>query len=59
MNEHCRHWFEVHSADDFSSPLECMNAFMRYVSEGGMEENRPKATLQTYVLVRYAKNNIR
>lgn len=53
MNEHCRHWFEAHSADDFSSPLECMNAFMRYFSEGGTEENRPKATLQTYVLVKY------
>lgn len=26
---------------------------MRYFSEGGTEENRPKATLQTYVLVKY------
>lgn len=29
---------------------------MRYVSEGGTEENRPKATLQTYVLVKYNRD---
>lgn len=53
MNNHCNQWFSEHKAEEFSSPLACMNAFMQYVAEGGTEENRPKATLQTYVLAKY------
>lgn len=53
MSEHCRQWFAAHKASDFDSPLSCINAFMCYVAEGGSEEMRPNATVQTYVLARY------
>ncbi len=53
MSEHCRQWFDAHKASDFASPLACMNAFMSYVAEGGAEETRPNATVQTYVLAKY------
>lgn len=53
MTRHCEQWFASHQAEDFSSPLDCMNAFMQYVAEGGNIENRPQATMQTYVLAKY------
>ena len=53
MTEHCERWFAAHQASDFASPLDCMNAFMCYVAEGGAAENRPNATVQTYVLAKY------
>ncbi len=53
MTQHCEQWFSTHRAEDFSSPLDCMNAFMQYVAEGGSTENRPQATMQTYVLAKY------
>ena len=53
MTEHCEHWFAEHQASDFASPLDCMNAFMHYVAEGGTTESRPNATVQTYVLAKY------
>ena len=53
MSSHCKDWFESHDIKDFNSPLDCMNAFMEYVASGGTSENRPKATLQTYVLAKY------
>ena len=53
MTQHCIDWFSSHHAEDFSSPLDCLNAFMQYVADGGREENRPNATMQTYVLARY------
>ena len=53
MTRHCEQWFAAHKAKEFSSPLDCMNAFMQYVAEGGSTENRPQATMQTYVLAKY------
>ena len=53
MTQHCEQWFASHQAEAFSSPLDCMNAFMQYVAEGGNAENRPQATMQTYVLAKY------
>lgn len=53
MTQHCEQWFAAHKSKDFSSPLDCMNAFMQYVAEGGSTENRPQATMQTYVLAKY------
>ena len=53
MTQHCEAWFASHGAADFDSPLDCMNAFMQYVAEGGHTENRPQATMQTYVLAKY------
>lgn len=53
MTQHCEAWFGTHRAADFDSPLDCMNAFMQYVAEGGNRENRPQATMQTYVLAKY------
>ena len=53
MTEHCEAWFRAHQASDYASPLDCMNAFMQYVAEGGTTENRPRATMQTDVLAKY------
>ena len=53
MTQHCEAWFAAHQAETFPSPLACMNAFMRYVAEGGHTESRPQATMQTYVLAKY------
>ncbi len=53
MSSHCKYWFDNHDINDFKTPLDCMNAFMKYVAEGGTHENRPTATLQTYVLAKY------
>ncbi len=53
MSSHCEAWFKSHKREDFSSPLECLNAFMAYVANDGIKENRPKATIQTYVLAKY------
>lgn len=54
MAEHCEAWFRAHQAGDYATPLDCMNAFMQYVAEGGTTENRPRATMQTYVLAKYS-----
>ncbi len=53
MAEHCQAWFRAHQAGEYATPLQCMNAFMQYVAEGGTTENRPRATMQTYVLAKY------
>lgn len=53
MVEHCRTWFTSHSPKDYPTKLDYMNAFMCYVATGGAGENRPSATLQTYVFAKY------
>lgn len=53
MTEHCRRWFSEHRRADFPSNLSYLNAFIQYVAEGNAEENRPNATVQTYVLAKY------
>lgn len=53
MTEKCAAWFYGHPREDYGTNLDYMNAFMRYVAEGGAGENRPSATTQTYVLARY------
>ncbi len=53
MSKHCKDWFDSHDIKDYKTPLDYMNAFMEYVATGGTHENRPTATLQTYVLAKY------
>ena len=53
MSSHCEAWFKKHTLNDFNSPLDCLNAFMAYVANDGTTENRPKATIQTYILAKY------
>lgn len=54
MNEKCVEWFMEHPRDDYGTNADYMNAFMQYVAEGKVGENRPNATTQTYVLARYS-----
>lgn len=53
MVTHCKDWFDSHNPKDYSSTLAYMNDFMRYVSSGESGENRPQATIQTYILAKY------
>lgn len=53
MSEHCRTWFREHRPADYADKKAYMNAFMQYVAEGKEGEERPIATVQTYVLARY------
>ncbi len=53
MSKHCEEWFNTHDTNDYDSPLEYLNAFMSYVANDGTKENRPTATIQTYVLAKY------
>lgn len=53
MSEHCRAWFREHKAEDYPDKKSYMNSFMEYVADGGGGEERPIATVQTYVLARY------
>ena len=55
MTEKCVKWFVENSRSDFDSNAAYMNAFMKYVAEGKAGENRPNATVQTYVLAHYNK----
>lgn len=53
MSEKCIQWFEGHPRDNYATNLDYMNAFMEYVAEGIDGENRPNATMHTYVLAHY------
>lgn len=53
MSEKCRQWFLEHDRADYDSNLAYMNAFMSYVANGRVGEDRPNATTQTYVLAHY------
>lgn len=53
MTDKCRQWFAEHDRRDYESNLAYMNAFMAYVAEGKVGEERPNATTQTYVLTHY------
>lgn len=53
MTEKCVEWFMDNPRSDFDSNAAYMNAFMNYVAEGKTGENRPNATVQTYVLAHY------
>ncbi len=53
MSNHCRAWFKEHDPKDFSDKRAYMNSFMQYVAEGKDDEERPIATVQTYVLAKY------
>lgn len=55
MSEKCKQWFFEHDRADYESNLAYMNAFMSYVANGKVGEERPNATTQTYVLARYNK----
>lgn len=54
MSEKCVEWFMENPREDYDSNGAYMNAFMRYVAEGKVGENRPNATTQTYVLAHYS-----
>lgn len=54
MSEKCVEWFMENPREAFDSNGAYMNAFMRYVAEGKVGENRPNATTQTYVLAHYS-----
>lgn len=54
MTEKCREWFMEHDRRDYESNLAYMNAFMAYVADGKVGEERPNATTQTYVLAHYS-----
>ena len=51
--EHCEKWFDAHTPEEYDSPLDCLNAFMRYVMEDGNRAGAPKAALQTYAMAKY------
>ena len=53
MTEKCKAWFLEHDRRDYESNLAYMNAFMSYVANGKVGEERPNATTQTYVLTQY------
>lgn len=53
MSEHCEKWFAQHDPSAYPDKKAYMNAFMQYVAEGSDEEERPDATVQTYVLAHY------
>lgn len=53
MTDKCRQWFAAHDRSDYESNLAYMNAFMAYVADGKVGEERPNATTQTYVLTHY------
>lgn len=53
MTDKCRQWFAEHDRNDYESNLAYMNAFMAYVADGKVGEERPNATTQTYVLTHY------
>ena len=53
MSEHCRMWFVEHRPEDYPDKRAYMNAFMQYVADGKTGEQRPLATVQTYVLAKY------
>ena len=53
MASHCEAWFASHDISSYPSTLAYMNDFMKYVALGGSEENRPQATIQTYILAQY------
>lgn len=54
MVEHCKGWFACHNRKDYVSNLAYLNAFMQFVADGEAGENRPNATIQTYVLAQYS-----
>lgn len=53
MSEKCVEWFMENPRENYGTNADYMNAFMRYVAEGKVGENRPNATTQTYVLAHY------
>lgn len=53
MSEHCKQWFMENRPEDYFDKRAYMNAFMEYVANGKRGENRPIATVQTYVLAKY------
>lgn len=53
MSEKCVEWFMDNPRENYESNCAYMNAFMCYVAEGKVGENRPNATTQTYVLAHY------
>ncbi len=53
MSEKCVEWFNTHDRTDYGSNADYMNAFMSYVARGRVDERRPNATTQTYVLAHY------
>ncbi len=56
MSDHCSLWFKEHDPKDYKDKKDYMNAFMQYVVEGKEGEERPIATVQTYVLAKYNKD---
>lgn len=56
MSEKCVEWFIENPRENYDSNGAYMNAFMRYVAEGKVGENRPNATTQTYVLAHYSED---
>lgn len=53
MSDKCVEWFMENPREGFDSNIAYLNAFMQYVAEGKVGENRPNATTQTYVLAHY------
>ena len=53
MYDHCRDWFESHDQADYPSATAYLNAFLAYVANNPLGENRPNATTQFYVLAQY------
>lgn len=53
MSEKCVEWFMENPRESYGSNAAYMNAFMKYVAEGKVGENRPNGTTQTYVLAHY------
>ncbi len=56
MSEQCKRWFKENKPADYPNKKAYMNAFMAYVANGKDDENRPVATVQTYVLAKYNAN---
>ena len=53
MVEHCRKWFSTHLRTSYETNLAYLSDFLRYIADGEAGENRPNATVQTYVLAKY------
>lgn len=53
ISSRCRAWFKENRREAYSSNLEYINAFMKYVAEGKEGELRPLAASQTFVLGHY------
>jgi len=53
MTTHCQNWFLKNERKNYASNHAYLNAFMEYVANGKTNENRPNATVQTYIFAKY------